>query len=210
MWMYNENFLYMSNTKCVKYNQFTTLLEEFKATTLVAMLPHNTWTTNIHCSQDHDNDYTPKHEECLQSICPDDSLQASLQTWAHNLRKFTGQRTENLIYLLDWVLAWLRAVMYCPSKLKQEIILKQLRLSKPIVYNNCTSFCKLLGFCSRVAEVAILLGYVAASVDTWFPPSVDYIPLKQWETITQWHGIIFQKNWNLMPFLICSWGSGSE
>ena len=91
----------MPNTKCVKYNKFAALLEEFKATTLVATLPHNTWTTNIHCSQDHDNDYTPKHEERLQSVCPDNSLQASLQTWAHNLHKSMGQRIENLMYLLD-------------------------------------------------------------------------------------------------------------
>lgn len=91
----------MSNTKCVKYEQFAALLEEFKATTLVATLPHNTWTTNVHRSKDHDNDYTPKHEECLESVCPDDSLQASLQTWGHNLRKSLGQRTENLMYLLD-------------------------------------------------------------------------------------------------------------
>jgi hypothetical protein len=101
MRIYNENFVYMSNTKCVKYNQFAVLLEEFQATTLATTLPHNTWTTNIHCSQDHDNDYTPKHEECLQSICPDNSLQASLQTRARNLCKSMGQRTENLTCLLD-------------------------------------------------------------------------------------------------------------
>jgi hypothetical protein len=94
MRIYNENIVHMSNTNCVKYNEFAALLEEFKAVTLLATLPHNTWTTNIYCSQDHDNDYTPKHEERLQSICPDDSLQASLQTQAHSLHNAMRQRTE--------------------------------------------------------------------------------------------------------------------
>jgi len=55
--------------------------------------------------------------------------------------------------------------MYFPAHLRQEIILKQLLLSKLMVYNNHVIVCKLLGFQSRVAEVAVLLAYVAASVD---------------------------------------------
>jgi hypothetical protein len=55
--------------------------------------------------------------------------------------------------------------MYFPAHLRQEIILKQLCLSKLIVYTNHAIVCEVLGFHSRVAEVAALLGYVAASVD---------------------------------------------
>lgn len=104
----------MSNTKCAKYNQFSALLEEFKALTLVATLPYNTWTTNVYCSQDHDSDYTPKHEECLQSVCPDNSLQASLQAKTHSLLNAMRQRTEKRE----------RTVTYFPVSIRQEIILK--------------------------------------------------------------------------------------
>jgi len=78
-----------------------------------------------------------------------------------------------------------------------------------LFFRNHAIVCKLLGFHSRAAEVAVLLAYVAASLDNWFSPFGDYIALKQWDTITQWQDI-FQKNRNLMPFLICSWGSCSE
>jgi hypothetical protein len=55
--------------------------------------------------------------------------------------------------------------MYFPVHPRPEIILKQLRLSKLIVYNNHAIFCEVLVFHSRVDEVAILLGYVAALLD---------------------------------------------
>jgi hypothetical protein len=68
----------MREVGCLPLVFIADLLEKFEAITLLTALPHNAGTTNIYCAQYHDNDYTAKHEECLQSVCPDNSLQASL------------------------------------------------------------------------------------------------------------------------------------